>query len=134
MLYLIFNLEADLQSYSEFAFISSGQISFWADVFLGKCSSGQMSSGQMSFWASVAWASVFWANVFLGKCLSGQMSFWANVVWANVEWANVMEPYPYVCTLYGSNVSLYFFLQNFPLATFLLEAVRLYCNLQLRFL
>jgi hypothetical protein len=66
----------------------SGQMSFWANVFLGKRPSGQMSSGQMSFWA----------NVFLGKCLlcllgkcrSGQMSFWANVFWANVFWANVV--------------------------------------------
>jgi hypothetical protein len=62
------------------------QMSFWADVFLGKCPSRQMSSGQMSFWANgipgkatVFWANVVWANVFLGKCL-----FWANVVWANV--------------------------------------------------
>jgi hypothetical protein len=62
---------------------------FWANVFLGKCLSGQMS---------------FWANILLGKCLldkclSGQMSFWANVFWANVHlgkrcmgkclWANV---------------------------------------------
>jgi hypothetical protein len=78
----------------------SGQLSFWANVSLGKCLSGQLSSwanvllgkrllgkclsGQMSFWANV-----FWANIFLGKCLfgqmssgqmlSGQMSFWANV-------------------------------------------------------
>jgi hypothetical protein len=58
----------------------SGQMSLWANVFLGKCLSGQMSFGQMSFWA----------NVFLGKCLSGQMSFWANVFWANVFWANVL--------------------------------------------
>jgi hypothetical protein len=98
--------------------MSSGQMSFWANVFLGKCL-----SGQTSFWANV-----FWANVFLGKCLSGQMSsgqmlsglmfFWANVflgkcglgkrpsgqtshgqtslgkfLWANVVWANVIEPF-----------------------------------------
>jgi hypothetical protein len=44
-------------------------MSFWVNVFLGKCL-----SGQISFWANV-----FWVNVFLGKCLSGQMSFWANV-------------------------------------------------------
>jgi hypothetical protein len=36
--------------------MSSGQMSFWANVFLGCCPSGQMSSGQISFWA----------NVFLG--------------------------------------------------------------------
>jgi hypothetical protein len=52
----------------------SGQLSFCANVSLGKCPCGQRSSGQMSFWA----------NVFLVKCLSGQMSFWSNVVWANV--------------------------------------------------
>jgi hypothetical protein len=46
-------------------------MSFWANVFLGKCLSGQMS---------------FWANVLLGKCLFGPMSFWANVLWANVLW------------------------------------------------
>jgi hypothetical protein len=28
-------------------------MSFWAIIFLGKCPSGQMSSGQMSFWANV---------------------------------------------------------------------------------
>jgi hypothetical protein len=35
-------------------------LSFWANVFLGKCL-----SEQTSFWANV-----FWANVFLGKCMS----------------------------------------------------------------
>jgi hypothetical protein len=59
--------------------MSSGQLSFWANVSLGKYHLGQCLSGQMSFWA----------NVFVGKCLSGQMSFWANVIWANVVWANV---------------------------------------------
>jgi hypothetical protein len=58
---------------------ASGQMSFWAIVFLCKCLSGQ----------TALWANVFWANVFLGKCLlgkcpsgqtsSGQMFFWANV-------------------------------------------------------
>jgi hypothetical protein len=37
---------------------------FWANVFLGKCL-----SGQMSFWAND-----LWANIFRDKCLSGQMS------------------------------------------------------------
>jgi hypothetical protein len=76
-------------------------MSFWANVFLGKCLSWQMSFGQMSF-AQMS----FWVNVFLDKCFSGQMSFsanvfwanihlhgqmsfWANVLWANVFWANV---------------------------------------------
>jgi hypothetical protein len=54
-------------------------MSFWAIVFLGKCSSGQTSSGQMSFWANV-----FLGKHLLGKCLYGQMSFWANVALANV--------------------------------------------------
>jgi hypothetical protein len=58
--------------------MSSGQMSFWANVFLGKrllgkCLIGKCPSGQMSFWANVFWADVFWANVVLGKCL------WANV-------------------------------------------------------
>jgi hypothetical protein len=54
-------------------------MSFWANVFLGKCCLGKC---------------------LLGKCLSGQMSFWANVVWANVTmgkrrmgkclWANAL--------------------------------------------
>jgi hypothetical protein len=58
---------------------------FWANVLAGKRPSGQMSSGQMSFWANV-----LWANVHLGKCTSGQMSFWVNVFWADVFWANVV--------------------------------------------
>jgi hypothetical protein len=93
-----------------------GQMSFWANIFLGRCPSGQMSSGQMYFWANVLLGKrpsgqmsfgqimSFWANVFLGKrlmgkrlmgkCPSGQMSFWADVFWANVVlgkclWANV---------------------------------------------
>jgi hypothetical protein len=81
-------------------------MSFWANVFLGNCPSGQMSSGQMSFWANIflgkrpSGQMSFWANVFLGKllmgkrlmgkCPSGQMSFWANVFWADVFWANVV--------------------------------------------
>jgi hypothetical protein len=57
----------------------SGQMSFRANVFLGKhlmgkCLSGQTSNGQMSIWA----------NVFL--------VFWANVFWANAEWTNVVSP------------------------------------------
>jgi hypothetical protein len=40
----------------------------WANVFLGKCL-----SGQSSFWANVPLG-----KCLLGKCLSGQMSFWAN--------------------------------------------------------
>jgi hypothetical protein len=51
-----------------------GQMSFCANVFLGKCL-----SGHIAFWANV-----FWANVFLGKRPSGQTSFGANVFWANV--------------------------------------------------
>jgi hypothetical protein len=73
----------------------SGQMSFWANVFLGKCL-----SAQMSFWANVFLGKCllgkclsgqmsFWANVSLGKCLSGQMSFWANVFGQMSFWANV---------------------------------------------
>jgi hypothetical protein len=78
-----------------FGQMSSGQMYFWANVFLdkrllSKRLMGKCPSGQMSFWANVFWANVVWANVFLGKCLSGQMSsgqmsFWANFVWANVS-------------------------------------------------
>jgi hypothetical protein len=61
----------------------SGQMSFWANVFwsnvfLVKCLSGQTSSRQTSYGQMSFWSDVFWANVVLGKCL------WANVVWANV--------------------------------------------------
>jgi hypothetical protein len=63
---------------------SSGQMYFWENVFLGKLPSGQMSSGQMSFWANVFWSNVFLVKCLMVKCLSGQMSFWANVFWANV--------------------------------------------------
>jgi hypothetical protein len=92
------------------------QMFFWANVFLGKCLSGQMSFWANVFWANVFlgkrhsghtsfWANVFWANVFLGKCLSGQtssgkrlmgkcpsgqMSFWVSVFWADIFWANVI--------------------------------------------
>jgi hypothetical protein len=75
--------------------MSSQQMSFWANVFLGKCPSGQVSSGQMSFWANAFLGKCLmgkclsrqmsygqmsiWANVFLGKCLYVQMLFWANV-------------------------------------------------------
>jgi hypothetical protein len=89
----------------------SGKMSFWANVFLGKCPLGQMSSGQIYFWANVLLGKhpsrqtssgqmYFWANVFLGKHRlgkrimgkwpSGQMSFWANVFWADVFWANAI--------------------------------------------
>jgi hypothetical protein len=59
--------------------MSSGQMSFWANVFLGKCLLGKCLSGQMSFWADV-----FWSNVILGKYLSGQMSSEQMSIWANV--------------------------------------------------
>jgi hypothetical protein len=69
----------------------SGQMSFWANVLLGKCPSGQMSSGQMSFWANR-----FLGKCLLGKCLSGQMSSGqmslGKCLWANVVWANVVSP------------------------------------------
>jgi hypothetical protein len=88
-----------------------GQMSFWANVFLGRCPSEQTSSGKMSFGANVLLGKrpfgkmssgqmSFWANVFLGKrllgkcimgkCPSGQVSFWAKVFWADVLWANVV--------------------------------------------
>jgi ligand-binding sensor protein len=57
----------------------SGQMSFWANVLLGKRLLGKCLSGQMSFCADV-----FLGKSRLGKCLSGQISFWANVIWANV--------------------------------------------------
>jgi hypothetical protein len=54
--------------------------SFWANVLVGKCLSGQMPflgkclSGQMSFWADVLLGKcLFWANVLLGKRPSKQM-------------------------------------------------------------
>jgi hypothetical protein len=59
-------------------------MSFWANVFLGKCLLGKCClgkclSGQMSFWA----------NVFLGKCTSGQTSYGqmslGKCLWANVS-------------------------------------------------
>jgi hypothetical protein len=56
----------------------SWQMSFEANVFLGKCPLWQRLLGN-----------IFWANVFLGKCLSRQMFFWANVLLANVYWSNV---------------------------------------------
>jgi hypothetical protein len=47
---------------------------FWANVFLGKCL-----SGQMSYWANVVWANVLLGKRRMGKCLwanvSGQMSY-----------------------------------------------------------
>jgi hypothetical protein len=55
----------------------------WANVFLGKCLSGQMSFWANAFWANVFLANVFWANVVLGKCRSGQMSL-GKCLWANV--------------------------------------------------
>jgi hypothetical protein len=69
--------------------MSSGQMSLWANVLLGKRPSGQMSSGQMSFWANVFLGKRLLGKRLMGKCPSGQMSFWANVFWANVFSANV---------------------------------------------
>jgi hypothetical protein len=88
-----------------------GQISFWANAFLGKHPSvGKCLFSQTSFWAIVFLAklslgiclprqtsyfanilkAIFWgANVFLSKCLAGLLSFWANVFWANVFGANI---------------------------------------------
>jgi hypothetical protein len=57
----------------------SGQLSFWENILMGKCLQGKCLSGQMSFWANV-----LMGKCLLGKCLSGQMSFWANVICANV--------------------------------------------------
>jgi hypothetical protein len=51
-------------------------MSFWANVLLGKCLVGKSISGQRSFWVNVFWANVLWANVHLGKCFCGQMSSW----------------------------------------------------------
>jgi hypothetical protein len=70
--------------------MSSGQMSFWANVLLGKRPSGQMSSGQMSFWANVFLGKRLLGKHLMGKCASGQMSFWANIFWADVFWANVV--------------------------------------------
>jgi hypothetical protein len=55
--------------------ISSGQLSFWANVFLGKCLSGQMLSGQMSSGQMSFWANVFLGKCCLGKCPHGQTSY-----------------------------------------------------------
>jgi hypothetical protein len=70
--------------------MSSGQMSFWTNVLLGKRPSGQMSSGQMSLWANVFLGKRLLGERLMGKCPSGQMSFWANVFWADVFWANVV--------------------------------------------
>jgi hypothetical protein len=40
-----------------------GQLSFWANVYPGKCL-----SGQMPFWSNVSGQMSFWANVFLMIC------------------------------------------------------------------
>jgi hypothetical protein len=93
--------------------MSSGQLSFWANVFLGN-----RFSGKTSFWVNV---NVFWANVFLVKCPfrqmpSGQMSSGANVFlgkylygkisfWENVDWANVLLGQRYVGKCILANVS-----------------------------
>jgi hypothetical protein len=61
-----------------------GQMSFWANVLLGKCLLGKCLSGQMSFWANVLLGKRLMGKRLLGKCLSGQTSFWANISWANV--------------------------------------------------
>jgi hypothetical protein len=70
--------------------ISSGQMSFWSNLLLGKRPSGQMSSGQMSIWANVFLGKRLLVKRLMGKCPSGQTSFWANVFWADVLWANVV--------------------------------------------
>jgi hypothetical protein len=60
-------------------------MSFWANVFPRKFISDQMPSGQLSFWAIVFLGQFsFWANVFLGKSLSGHLSFKENIFCANV--------------------------------------------------
>jgi hypothetical protein len=50
-----------------------------------------MSYGQMSFWANVFLGKHLLGKRLMGKCPSGQMSFWANVFWTDVFWANVSE-------------------------------------------
>jgi hypothetical protein len=75
--------------------MSSGQMSFWANVFMGKCLLGKFRLGKCLYGQMS-----FWANVFLGKCrmdkrpsgqtLYGQMSL-GKCLWANVLWANVIE-------------------------------------------
>jgi hypothetical protein len=75
--------------------MSSGKMSCWANVFLGKRLMGKYFYGQMSFWANVLRANIFMGkclmgNRLMGKCPWGQMSFWSNVFWVNVLWANVV--------------------------------------------
>jgi hypothetical protein len=48
--------------------MSYGPMSIWANVHLGKCSSGQM----------YLWANVVWANVTIGKRRMRKF-IWANV-------------------------------------------------------
>jgi hypothetical protein len=79
-----------------------GQMSFCANVLLGKCLLSKCLYGQMSFWANILLGKCLLGKCLLGKCLlgkclSGKMSFgandfWANVFWANVVWANVVSP------------------------------------------
>jgi hypothetical protein len=59
--------------------MSSGQMSFWANVFLGKCLScqtsyGQTSSGQMFIRADVCLGKRLLAKRLMGKFCSGQVS------------------------------------------------------------
>jgi hypothetical protein len=80
--------------------MSSEQLSFCANVSLGKSLLGKCLSGQMSFWAIafpvkcrkgnfISDQIVFLIKCHLSNCLSGQMSLWVNVFLANVFWANV---------------------------------------------
>jgi hypothetical protein len=48
-------------------------------IFLGRCPSGQISSGQMSFWANVLLGKPPSGQTCSGQTSSGQMFFWANV-------------------------------------------------------
>jgi hypothetical protein len=52
--------------------LSSGHLSFWANVLLGKRPSGQMSSGQMSFSANVFLGKRLLGKGIMGKCVLGQ--------------------------------------------------------------
>jgi hypothetical protein len=50
-------------------------------TFMGKCLLGKMSSGQMSFWANVHPGKRPSGPFSSGKMTSGQISFWAHVSW-----------------------------------------------------
>jgi hypothetical protein len=84
--------------------MSSGQMSFWANVLLGKRPSAQMSSGQISLWANVILGKHLLGKRLMGKCPSGQMSFWANVFWADVFWADVFWAIVVLGKCLGANV------------------------------